>query len=224
MGLALPGLLSLALVGVWGLRAHPRAAAARSSRPLVVAVFALLALVIVGGRVSEVGEAARMQTFLVIGTSIALEALPFVLLGAASQRRSRCSCRELVRADRAASAPLQVPRWRCRRRHAGVRCGSVPVARRLIVAASPRGRHRFMLAARIINPIVPFLHRGRLLRSRRDRDGPLPTEPRARARDDRRHDHRPRRRRRRLVAHARKIRPKHDHDHSSGRLRGSSTT
>ena len=123
MGLALPGLLSLAVVGVWGLRAHPRGGGGKVSRPLVIAILALLALVIVGGRVSEVGEAARMQTFLVIGTSIALEALPFVLLGAAVSAAIEVFVPStLVRADRAPAAACCRSRRGARGRgHAGLR-------------------------------------------------------------------------------------------------------
>lgn len=221
IGLALPGLVSLAIVGAWGLRAHPRGGG-KVSRPLIVAVVALLALVIIGGRVGEIGEAARMQTFLVIGTSIALEALPFVLLGAAVS----AAIEVFVPArwfERIAGLPLplQIPAVAM----AGVampvcECGSVPVARRLIVrGVHPAAGIAFMLAAPVINPIVLFstavaysgrgateMVLGRLglglvlaivagtIIARRGGGN--------------------------LVAHAKKSEPKHAHDHSHGRLRG----
>lgn len=158
LGLALPGLLSLAVIGAWGLRAHPRDAG-KVSRPLIIAVLALLALVIIGGRVGEVGEAARMQTFLVIGTSIALEALPFVLLGAAVSAAIEVFVpsswfERIARLP----LPLQVPAVAL----SGVampvcECGSVPVARRLIVrGVHPAAGIAFMLSAPVINPIVLF--------------------------------------------------------------------
>lgn len=226
MGLALPGLLSLAVIGVWGLRAHPRGhgeGGGKVSRPLAVAILALLALVIIAGRVGEVGEAARMQTFLVIGTSIALEALPFVLLGAAVS----AAIEVFVPArwfEKIAKLPLplQIPAVAL----SGVampvcECGSVPVARRLIVrGVHPAAGVAFMLAAPVINPIVLFstavaysgrgatemvlgrlslglllaIIAGSLIASRGGGAG--------------------------LVAHARKSEPNKEHDHSSGRLRG----
>ncbi|RKQ87134.1 hypothetical protein C8N24_5154 [Solirubrobacter pauli] len=221
VGLALPGLLSLAVIGAWGLRAHPRDGG-KVSRPLLVAILALLALVIVAGRVGEVGEAARMQTFLVIGTSIALEALPFVLLGAAVSAAIEVfvPARWFERIARL-PLPLQIPAVAL----SGVampvcECGSVPVARRLIVrGVHPAAGIAFMLAAPVINPIVLFstavaysgrgateMVLGRLglglllaivagtLIARRGGGN--------------------------LVAHARKSEPSHEHDHSHNKLRG----
>lgn len=221
VGLALPGLLSLAIVGAWGLRAHPRGGG-KVSRPLIVAVFALLALVIIAGRIGEVGEAARMQTFLVIGTSIALEALPFVLLGAAVSAAIEVfvPARWFERIARL-PLPLQIPAVAL----SGVampvcECGSVPVARRLIVrGVHPAAGIAFMLAAPVINPIVLFstavaysgrgateMVLGRLglglilaivagtLIARRGGGN--------------------------LVAHAKRAGTANEHDHSSGRLRG----
>ena len=223
MGLALPGLLSLAVIGVWGLRAHPRGGGGKVSRPLVIAILALLALVIVGGRVSEVGEAARMQTFLVIGTSIALEALPFVLLGAAVS----AAIEVFVPSswfERIARLPLvlQVPAVAL----SGVampvcECGSVPVARRLIVrGVHPAAGIAFMLAAPVINPIVLFstavAYSGRgateMVLGRLSLGlvlaiiaGTIIARGGGGAA---------------LAAHARKSGPQHDHDHSHSRLRG----
>jgi uncharacterized membrane protein YraQ (UPF0718 family) len=93
----------------------------------------------------------------VIGTSIAVEALPFVLLGAAVSAMI-----EVFVPDRwfaaVARLPLvlQVPGVAL----AGLampvcECGSVPVARRLIVrGVHPAAGIAFMLAAPVINPVV----------------------------------------------------------------------
>ncbi len=93
-------------------------------KPLVT-VAVLVAAAVVGGRVAGVGDVARLQTFLVIGTSIIIEALPFVVLGAAvssaievfvpaggsnASRGSRCRCRCPASRSR---------RWRCRCASAG---------------------------------------------------------------------------------------------------------
>ncbi|MBE2315631.1 permease [Solirubrobacter sp. CPCC 204708] len=222
LGLALPGLLSLAVIGAWGLKAHPRGNG-RISRQLVIAVVALLALVIIGGRIGELGEAARAQTFLVIGTSIALEAMPFVLLGAAVSAAIEVfvPSRWFERIARL-PLPLQVPAVAL----SGVampvcECGSVPVARRLIMrGVHPAAGIAFMLAAPVINPIVLFstavaysgrgatemvlgrlglglvlaMVAGALIASRGGGAA--------------------------LAAHARKGRGASEHDHSQGRLRG----
>ncbi len=225
LGLAFPGLLSLLVIGVWGLRAHPRSeeSGGKVSRPLVIAVLALLALIIIGGRIGEVGEAARAQTFLVIGTSIALEALPFVLLGAAVS----AAIEVFVPArwfEKIAKLPLalQVPAVAL----SGVampvcECGSVPVARRLIVrGVHPAAGIAFMLAAPVINPIVLFstavAYSGRgateMVLGRLSLGlilaivvGSIIARGGGGAK---------------LAAHARSTGPSSGHDHSNGRLRG----
>jgi uncharacterized membrane protein YraQ (UPF0718 family) len=159
MGLALPGLLSLAVVGVWGLRAHPRDGESKVSYQLLIAIVSFVALVIIAGRLGEIGEAARAQTFLVIGTSIALEAMPFVLLGSAVSAAIEVfvPSRWFEKIARL-PLPLQVPAVAL----SGVampvcECGSVPVARRLIRrGVHPAAGIAFMLAAPVINPIVLF--------------------------------------------------------------------
>ncbi len=150
-GLALPGLLALVVAGALGLRARGRAGA--------VSAIALAATAIVAGRLLEVGELDRVQTFLVIGTSIALEALPFVLLGAAVS-----AAIEVFVPDRWFAAvsrlplPLQIPGVALAGMAMPVcECGSVPVARRLIVrGVHPAAGIAFMLAAPVINPVVLF--------------------------------------------------------------------
>jgi uncharacterized membrane protein YraQ (UPF0718 family) len=150
-GLALPGLLAVVVAGVWGLRARGRAGA--------LSAVALAATVIVAGRLLEVGELDRVQTFLVIGTSIALEALPFVLLGAAVSAAIEVFVPERWFAAIARlPLPLQIPGVALAGMAMPVcECGSVPVARRLIVrGVHPAAGIAFMLAAPVINPVVLF--------------------------------------------------------------------
>jgi uncharacterized protein len=140
-GIALTGILTLVIVGVsvrWG-------------------ILALVAAAIVAGRVAQVGDLDRVQTFLVIGTSIVVEALPFVLLGAAVSAAIEVFVpdRWFARIARL-PLPLQIPSVAL----AGIampvcECGSVPVARRLIVrGVHPSAGIAFMLAAPVINPVV----------------------------------------------------------------------
>ncbi len=214
-GLALPGLLAVIVAATWGLRLGGRTGA--------VSAVALGATVIVGGRVLGVGELDRVQTFLVIGTSIALEALPFVLLGAAVSAAIEVFVPERwFEAVSRLPLPLQIPGVALAGMAMPVcECGSVPVARRLIVrGVHPAAGIAFMLAAPVINPVVLFstavAYQGRgavtmvlgrlalglvvaivagtlIARSGADR----------------------------LVGHARAHEPHgHDHDHGDGRVRG----
>jgi uncharacterized membrane protein YraQ (UPF0718 family) len=160
LGVSLPALLTFAVAAAWGFSAHRRQSAPRKAGPALGA--ALLALVLAGvvlGRFAGVGELDRIQTFLVIGTSIAVEALPFVLLGAAVS-----AAIEVFVPERWFSAiarlplPLQVPAVALGGLAMPVcECGSVPVARRLIVrGVHPAAGIAFMLAAPVINPVVLF--------------------------------------------------------------------
>jgi uncharacterized protein len=97
------------------------------------------------------------QTFLVIATSIVVEALPFVLLGALVS-----ALIEVFVPDRAFAAVSRMP-LRMQVPCAAVagfampvcECGSVPVARRLILrGVHPAAGLAFMLSSPIINPIV----------------------------------------------------------------------
>jgi hypothetical protein len=157
LAVGLPAVLLLAITGAWQLQAHRRRTLGLPSAPLVAGVAALVAAAVVLGRLAAVGSYGRLQTFLVIGTSIVVEALPFVLLGAAVS-----AAIEVYAPERWFAAigrlplVLQVPCLAL----GGVampvcECGSVPVARRLI----KRGMHpaagvAFMLAAPVINPVV----------------------------------------------------------------------
>jgi uncharacterized membrane protein YraQ (UPF0718 family) len=130
-------------------------------RPAGIPVFAGLALVvavsIAVARVGGLGRWALAETFVLIFTSIVVEALPFVLLGAlvsalievfvpdtAFERLSRLPL------------PLQVPGAALSGLAFPVcECGSVPVARRLIARGMhPAAALAFMLASPIMNPIV----------------------------------------------------------------------
>jgi hypothetical protein len=73
VAIGMPAVLLLALIGAWQAQA----------RRMLVAIAALVAAIVGFGRLAGAGEYGRLQTFLVIGTSIVVEALPFVLLGAA---------------------------------------------------------------------------------------------------------------------------------------------
>lgn len=154
---ALPALEMLVAVAAWQHATHRRRAGAGASTPLVLAVAALAAAAMITVRLAGAPDGGRVQTFLVIATSIVVEALPFVMLGAAVS-----AALEVYVPDRwldpIARLPLrlQVPAVAL----AGVampvcECGSVPVARRLILrGVHPSAGIAFMLAAPIINPVV----------------------------------------------------------------------
>lgn len=156
-GLALPGLLTLGAVGAWGVSVHRRGGGGPVTPALAAGLLALAAAVIAAGRIGGVGDFDRVQTFLVIGTSIAVEALPFVLLGAAVSAAIEVFVPERWFSNIARlPLPLQVPSVAL----AGLampvcECGSVPVARRLILrGVHPSAGIAFMLAAPVINPVV----------------------------------------------------------------------
>jgi uncharacterized membrane protein YraQ (UPF0718 family) len=138
--------------------AAPRAAPARVI-PLwaVGAVLWLAVAAVIAARAVGVAESDTLATFGVIFTSIVVEALPFILLGAAASAAIAVwvPARAFARVARL-PAPLQVPVAAA----AGFvmpvcECGSVPVARRLILRGlSPSSGIAFMLAAPILNPIV----------------------------------------------------------------------
>jgi uncharacterized protein len=119
-----------------------------------LAAGAVLILVL---RVTGLTQDASVETFVLIFTSIVVEALPFVLLGALVS-----ALIEVYVSDRAFEAvarlplPFQLPGAALGGLVFPVcECGSVPVARRLIT----RGMHpaagiAFMLASPILNPVV----------------------------------------------------------------------
>ena len=120
-------------------------------------VAGLLLTVVVAGRLLGVDDVAAVETFVLIFTSIVVEALPFVLLGATVS-----ALIEVFVSDRTfeklASLPvsLQLPGAALGGLAFPVcECGSVPVARRLIARGlHPSAGLAFMLAAPIVNPIV----------------------------------------------------------------------
>lgn len=134
---------------------HPRSLH-RSSRlawGLMIAAFGIVAI----GRAAGIADAAAISTFTIVATSIAIEALPFVMLGAfvSGFIEVYVSDETFLRVARRPVA-LQLPAAAL----GGValpvcECGSVPIALRLIA----RGMHpsaglAFMLAAPVVNPVV----------------------------------------------------------------------
>jgi uncharacterized protein len=152
-------LRSGSLPDAWRDRRAGRPAEAPVTAPLLVSLGLLVALVLVGGRLGGVDSVAELETFTVIFASIAVEALPFVLLGALMS-----GLIEVFVSDRAfervARLPLrlQVPGLAlCGMAMPVCECGSVPVARRLILrGVHPGAGVAFMLAAPILNPVVLF--------------------------------------------------------------------
>ena len=122
---------------------------------VLVPVLAAAAVVLV--RFSSLGSAAEVETFVLVFTSIVVEALPFILLGALVSAAIEVYVPDRA-FDRLARLPaaLQIPGAALGGLAFPVcECGSVPVARRVIA----RGLHpgaglAFMLAAPILNPIV----------------------------------------------------------------------
>lgn len=133
-------------------RITPRALSSRSFLVGTAAVAILL-----GIRVSGVGDHPSAQSFTLVFTAIVVEALPFVLLGAlvAAALTVYVPDRLFERIGRL-PVPLQLPA-------AGLggfafpvcECGSVPVARRLIArGVHPSAGVAFMLSAPVFNPVV----------------------------------------------------------------------
>jgi uncharacterized protein len=159
---AAPVILSGAVLITWGLDAHLRrtlSARASATLPLALAVAAFVLLVVLGGRLAQVDSIAEISTFTVIFASIAVEALPFVLLGALMSALIEVFVSDRV-FQRVAALPLrlQVPGLAlCGMAMPVCECGSVPVARRLILrGVHPGAGVAFMLAAPILNPVVLF--------------------------------------------------------------------
>jgi uncharacterized membrane protein YraQ (UPF0718 family) len=130
--------------------------AGRSARNalLVAGGIALLAATL---RLADAGGIPQIQNFLLVFSSLLIEALPFILLGAVVSAAIEVfvPARAFARVGRL-PAPLQMPL-------AGLggfafpvcECGSVPVARRLTAKGlSPQAALTFMLAAPVLNPIV----------------------------------------------------------------------
>ncbi|MDQ3751523.1 MAG: permease [Actinomycetota bacterium] len=125
--------------------------------PPVALVGSLVATAIVAARLGGVGGHPLVQSFVVIFTSIVVEALPFILLGAIVAAGIEVFVPQNA-FDRVARLPLglQLPAAALGGFAFPVcECGSVPVARRLIAKGMhPASGLAFMLAAPILNPIV----------------------------------------------------------------------
>jgi uncharacterized protein len=140
-----------------------RAAANRAAPARVIPLWAVGAAfwtavaLVIAIRSAGVAESETLATFGVIFTSIVVEALPFILLGAAASAAIAVwvPARAFARVSRL-PAPLQVPAAAAAGFAMPVcECGSVPVARRLILRGlNPAAGIAFMLAAPILNPIV----------------------------------------------------------------------
>jgi uncharacterized membrane protein YraQ (UPF0718 family) len=136
-------------------RTEPRTIGETWRQPiLVLAALALAALVVRG---LEGAGIAAVQNFLLVFASLLIEALPFIVLGAAVSALIEVfvPARAFTRLA-ALPRSLQMP-------VAGLggfafpvcECGSVPVARRLASRGlSPAAAVTFMLAAPIVNPVV----------------------------------------------------------------------
>lgn len=120
------------------------------------AAFVALVLLVVVGRMMLGGNAA-FDTFVLIFTSIVIEALPFILLGALVSAVIEVYTPDsfFTRIARL-PLPLQIPGAAFGGMAFPVcECGSVPVARRLITkGVHPAAGLAFMLASPILNPIV----------------------------------------------------------------------
>lgn len=130
---------------------------AASSSWVAWSIIAGVFLLVVAGRLLGLADAAALQTFTIVASSIVIEALPFVMLGAVVS-----GIIEVYVSDttflRLASLPvaLQIPAAAL----GGValpvcECGSVPIARRVIARGlHPAAGIAFMLAAPVVNPVV----------------------------------------------------------------------
>ena len=126
-------------------------------RSTLAAVLLMLAAAAVAVRSTGLEDIEWVRTFLVIFGSLLVQALPFVVIGALAAALVEvfvpvAALERLGRLPR----PLQLPAAAL----AGVlfpicECGSVPVARRLMLRGlSPSAAITFMLAAPVLNPVV----------------------------------------------------------------------
>lgn len=130
-----------------------------ADRRTAMAVGATLVAVALIVSVGDLGRFAWVRTFFVIFGSLLIQALPFVMLGALAAALVEVFV-PIGTFEKLGSLPrpLQLPAAAL----AGIafpicECGSVPVARRLIVrGVHPAAGIAFMLAAPVINPVVLF--------------------------------------------------------------------
>ena len=136
--------------------ARPASPPLEAYLPAVLALGAL-AVVGVGVHVLDPGRSPEAANFGIVFTSLLVEAIPFVLLGAVVSALIEVSVPPRF-FERAATLPagLQLPAAAL----AGLafpvcECGSVPVARRLVAKGlSPAAAVAFMLSAPVLNPVV----------------------------------------------------------------------
>jgi uncharacterized protein len=124
---------------------------------LVGAAFWAVVGAVVLARAAGAADNEVLGTFGVIFTSIVVEALPFILMGAAASAAIAVFVPARAFARLAAlPTPVQVPAAALAGFAMPVcECGSVPVGRRLILrGVHPSAGIAFMLAAPILNPIV----------------------------------------------------------------------
>jgi uncharacterized protein len=114
-------------------------------------------LLVIVASATGLGRGAAAQTFLLVFSSIVIEALPFILLGALASAAIAVFLPERA-LERLARLPLalQIPGAALGGLAFPVcECGSVPVARRLIArGVHPGAGITFMLASPVLNPIV----------------------------------------------------------------------
>jgi uncharacterized protein len=123
----------------------------------VAAAFWGIVIAVLVARAAGAADNEVIGTFGVIFTSIVVEALPFILIGAAASAAIAVFVPARAFAGLATlPAPVQVPAAALAGFAMPVcECGSVPVARRLILrGVHPSAGIAFMLAAPILNPIV----------------------------------------------------------------------
>jgi uncharacterized protein len=127
------------------------------TRGLTLALAGALLVILALGRFADLDEVPAAGTFVLIFTSLVVEALPFVLMGALVSAVIEVYAPPRLIA-RAANLPLrlQLPVAALGGFAFPVcECGSVPVARRLIAKGMhPAAGLTFMLASPILNPIV----------------------------------------------------------------------
>lgn len=125
-------------------------------RNLAVAAF-VVGLLVLAIRLADSTGLPQVRTFLLVFSSLLIEALPFILLGAVVS-----AAIEVFVPARAFARVAALPRW-LQMPLAGLggfafpvcECGSVPVARRLAAKGlAPAAAVTFMLAAPILNPVV----------------------------------------------------------------------
>lgn len=129
----------------------------RASAVWLVVLVGVVALLGAVGRAAGLSDIPQVETFVLVFASIVIEALPFILLGAAVSAFIEVYVSDALFA-RVARLPLalQLPGAALGGFTFPVcECGSVPVARRLIARGlHPSAGVAFMLASPILNPVV----------------------------------------------------------------------